>query len=431
VEANKKALAEAQAKLDELSARVEASEAAAAEQAPAEEDRRVRIYGFMDMGLQRAWIPESSPVSAVVNSSNATSFVVGNLNVYLDAQPIPGWRGLLEVRFTNAPHGEVTNYGGFAGTFNRTTTKQNDPHASTPNSPMWGGYTVIERAHIDWTDNDLFKLRVGSFFTPFGIWNVDHGTPTLIALLLPQTIAFGQFPIRQTGVMLYGSKTTGGWELGYNATLTNGRQELSNFAFDDHRGYGARLFANREDGDLTIKFGLSGYTGRVRDKVVDVVGISPTVQLSNYSTLDYREYVGGADVSVDAGRTRLRAEAAVRRVTYEPGKRDPAVGLGSPGGVQPDRFSTTAYFLVAHQLPFWGLEPFAVFDSIFAPIGIGDTILSPGGGFNIRFIDAVQLKSQFNYGFALNLREVSKETATGNPSDSNIALLSSRLVLVY
>lgn len=428
VEENKKALADAQAKIDDLTARADA----AAAEPPPEEDRRLRIYGFMDMGFQRAWVPADKPVAAALNSANALSFVVGNLNVYLDAQPVPGWRGLLEVRFTNAPHGEVANYGGFAGTFERTSTRQNDPHAPTPNAPMWGGYTVVERAHIDWTDNDLFKLRVGSFFTPFGIWNMDHGTPTLIALLLPQTIAFGQFPIRQTGVMVYGSKTTGGgWELGYHATVTNGRQELSNFAFDDNRGFGARLYANREDGDLTLKFGLSGYTGRVRDKQVDVVGLSPVVLLESRNTIDYRETSGGADVSLDVGPTRIRMEGAVRKVEYETGKHEQSLGLGSPGGFLPNRIATTGYALVAHQLPFWGLEPYVNFDGIFAPTGIGDTILAPGVGLNIRFNESVMLKTQFGYAFMMNVRDSSKANATLTPSDQNVALLASRLVLVY
>jgi hypothetical protein len=428
IEENKKALAEAQAKIAELSARMEAT---AVETEPEKEDTRLRIYGFMDVGVQRMWVPSGQPIGAILNAANATSFVVGNLNLYVDAQPVPGWRGLLEVRFTNAPQGEVANFGGVAGTFKRTTTLQYDPHASTPNAPMWGGYTVIERAHIDWTDHDLFKLRVGNFFTPFGIWNVDHGTPTLIPLLLPQLIAFGQFPIRQTGIMVYGSKMSGGWELGYNATVTNGRQELSNFAFDDNRGFGGRLFANREDGDLTIKFGLSGYTARVRDKEVDVVGVSPGIQLTSHSTFDYREVVGGADVAIDAGPTRIRAEGAVRQVQYETGKHEVNLSLGAPGSFQPNRIATSGYVLVAHQLPFWGLEPFALLDSIFSPFGIGDTVIAPGVGFNIRFNSSVQLKTQFGYAFLLNLRDSSKERATLAPSNSDTALVASRLVLVY
>jgi hypothetical protein len=43
----------------------------------------------------------------------------------------------------------------------------------------------------------------------------------------------------------------------------------------------------------------------------------------------------------------------------------------------------------------------------------------------------VQLKTQFGYAFLLNLRESSKERATLAPSNSDTALVASRLVLVY
>ena len=92
-------------------------------------------------------------------------------------------------------------------------------------APMWGGYTVIERAHLDWTDVSWLKVRVGNFFTPFGIWNVDHGTPTLISVQLPGLIQTRVMPIRQTGIQIYGNTFSGDWELGYMATVSNGRRE--------------------------------------------------------------------------------------------------------------------------------------------------------------------------------------------------------------
>ncbi len=154
--------------------------------------------------------------------------MIGNLNLYFDAQPIKDWRALVEIRFTNAPQGLVTNYGGLAGTYERVGTRQNDPHAAQLNAPMWRGSTVIERAWIEWNRLQLLKVRVGNWFTPFGIWNEDHGTPTLISPALPQFMLQGWMPVRQTGVMAHGNTFSGDGELGYAATFSNGRQELSN-----------------------------------------------------------------------------------------------------------------------------------------------------------------------------------------------------------
>ncbi len=276
--------------------------------------------------------------------------MVGNLDLYLDAQPVKNWRSLVEIRFTNAPHGEITSLGGLAGTFKRTSTQQIDPNAGSADATMWGGYTVIERAHVDWTQLPYLKVRVGNFFTPFGIWNVDHGTPTLIAVQLPGVIQLRQMPLRQTGVQIYGSTFKGDWELGYIATVSNGRQELSNFAFDDNRGFGGRVYANNEKGEATVKLGASFYTGRVTDEEIDVTGIDPVTYVRK-STFDYREVVGGLDASIDVGRTRLRAEAAISSISYAPGKHALAETASLTPQYKPDSIETTAYMVVAHTLP--------------------------------------------------------------------------------
>gem|GEM_PF-5014018 len=119
---------------------------------------------------------------------------MGNIDLYFDCNPVQDWRALAEVRFTNAPLGQIVNYGGLAGQFERRTTEQYDPNASVPNAPMWGGYTVIERAYIEWSHYQAANVIVGYFFTPFGIWNVDHGSPTLLTMGLPQFIQQNSCP---------------------------------------------------------------------------------------------------------------------------------------------------------------------------------------------------------------------------------------------
>ena len=45
---------------------------------------------------------------------------------------------------------------------------------------------ILERAYIQWSKLDWLGVRVGQFLTPYGIWNVDHGTPTLITMFRPR-----------------------------------------------------------------------------------------------------------------------------------------------------------------------------------------------------------------------------------------------------
>jgi len=432
IEEQKKELADQRKSLEDASERIADLEKKADSAAAAGDENdwssRFKLYGFTDVGLNRVWVKETSPAGNFVNSANATSFVIGNLDLYLDAQPVKNWRSLVEVRFTNAPHGEITSMGGIAGKFARNSTQQTDPNAASVAATMWGGYTVIERAHIDWTGFEYLKVRAGNFFTPFGIWNVDHGTPTLIALQLPGVIQVRQMPLRQTGVQLYGSAFKGDWELGYTATISNGRQELSNFAFDDNRGFGARLHANNEKGEAMIKLGASFYTGRVKDQQIDVTSLSP-LTLERKSNYDYREVVGGLDASVDVGRTRIRAEAAMSSIRYDDGKHQV---MTAPSPVQQYRASsveTTAFLLVAHTLPWVPVELYATTDLIYGPlIQVSDTMLSPSVGFNIRFTKATMFKTQVSETLFLDSRG---HQSAHEVSQNNATLLASRLVLVF
>jgi hypothetical protein len=53
----------------------------------------VRVYGFADVGLQRSW----GPIAEIIpGGTNKTTFVLGNVNLYFDANPISDWRFLTE-----------------------------------------------------------------------------------------------------------------------------------------------------------------------------------------------------------------------------------------------------------------------------------------------------------------------------------------------
>jgi hypothetical protein len=425
VDAQAKALVDTQKKLEDVTAQV------AAIPPPAEPDHKFQFYGYTDLGLDGSW--SRGQVGKLVTPANTESFAVGNIDLYMDAQPIQDWRSLVEIRFSNAPQGTVATYGGIAGTFSRTSTFNLDPNAATADQYVLFGSTVIERAQIDWTHFDFFKLRVGLFLTPFGIWNTDHGTPTLIALQLPQALAFNMFPSQQTGVMASGNHHFGPWELGYMATMSNGRQDISNFHFAGNPfGYGARIYANDESGKATVKFGLSFYTDRPTDQEIDIATINP-VTVTTKTNLAYRETTGGADFSLDIGSTRIRSEAVIQKVTYVPGEHEPVFTLAVAGAQQPNRINQTAYVLVAQQLPFLGLEPFVVLDSIYGPLqGLANFTFIPSAGLNIHFNSSVQLKTQVSRTMEFNVRGASSNYPVGtNISLNDITELYSRLVVVF
>src|SRR5690606_38528922 len=99
-------------------------------------------------------------------------FAVGNMNVYLSSELGDGWRTLSEVRYSYLPHGTTT----FGPEGPRPRTDTSVPDYTNVNRPVrWGGI-ILERAWLEYTADPLLNVRMGHFLTPYGIWNVDHGT---------------------------------------------------------------------------------------------------------------------------------------------------------------------------------------------------------------------------------------------------------------
>ena len=173
-----------------LKAKQEEAEAAALmsaseESAPAAEEEKIRIYGFMDFGLDKM-IGGKQSGAAVVRPTTANTFVFGNLNLYIDATPVEHLRALAEIRLTLAPHGEELQLGPPVGMmYERVDTTTFDYASPSSQSLLRMGGLYIERAWSQYEFSKALTIQWGLFLNPFGIWNLDHGSPTLISLMLP------------------------------------------------------------------------------------------------------------------------------------------------------------------------------------------------------------------------------------------------------
>jgi hypothetical protein len=226
--------------------------------------------------------------------------------------------------------------------------------------------------------------------------------------------------------MAYGNGFVGEWELGYALTFSNGRQELSNFNFDDKFGYGGRLYLRRETGSLNTTFGASYFTGTTSDHTIDLTAFAP-VTFSSPTLWEYNEHVAGVDASVDIDATRIRAEAMVRRQTFTRGLRPPGDPIFARGSVEADKWQHSAYLLVAHQLPWLGLEPFVFSQLIQSPSILADGVFGGSVGLNIHFNPAIQLKTQFSRIVFFDWQY----EAPGDPSADNFTELLTRLVMAF
>jgi hypothetical protein len=404
-------------RLDAIEQRMKEVESAEAEAGHATPARAIDLYGFMDVGLQRLFLDSGDPLNGVY-PTRATTFVLGNVNLYLDTRPGPGWRTLIETRFTLYPNGSES----FTPNYQRVNTSVYD--SSDPNGRAhvsWGG-VVIERAWGEWSYSQALTIQAGLFPSPYGIWNIDHGTPVLISLLLPVFQVEEAIPTRLVGVHAYGSFVFGALDLGYHVYVSNGRT-VSNVDLTDDKALGARLFL-RHSGATRFTVGMSGYWGTSSDDTKQLDFSSGSFGVTETRAWAYHEWAAGVDLSVDWGGWRLRTEALLHRVKYDAGAQNEP-GLGPPGSVLPNRFAHYWYGLLAHRFA-RRFEPYVYVEIQYVspPDFLDDFVCTPSLGFNIYFKPWAQLKTQYSSSYFFN-------TEGPNPSNVTIRSLASRLVFVF
>lgn len=343
----------------------------------------LRAYGFADVGLQRMWAdPE---IAGYISESDKTTFVLGNMNVYLDAQPSRDVRLLAEVRFGLSPNGAMLRPNGGLATGAAVDTNVTDPSAANSGftSLRWAG-VVPQRAHIDWTPSDAFNVRTGLFLNPYGIWNVDHGTPTRIMVSEPLFLSAQLIPNQLIGVEVYGTAQLLPWTIGYHVHVSNGRT-LGQIDFSDSKAIGGRVYLSTRY-PYALKIGVSGYMGDSENV--------PSVPATRKVTMALNEYAFSADLSLDIGKLRIRSEFVASWVIYEDGKRPQLFGLSMA-----DAMRIGTYLMLAYQLPWWGIEPLLMCEFLRVPvprvIPIGEGLFMPAVGINVYFTPTTMLRTQF------------------------------------
>jgi hypothetical protein len=350
-----------------------------------EEEAPLRVYGFADIGLQRIWADQA--LAVFEGQSNKLTFVLGNVNLYFDAHPWKDWRFLTELRFGLFPDDSVARPGGGVSFAPPSNTTVSDPTGTS------GGFTILkwagvypQRAHIDWTPSDLFNLRAGLFLTPYGIWNVDHGTPTRIMAAEPLFSAAQLMPNQLLGLETFGTSPALPWTIGYHLHVSNGRT-VGQVDLTDNKAVGGRVFASTRD-PFPIKLGLSGYWGTSEDGQHTVTG-------GRTNTWALTEYAVAGDVSLDIGALRIRSELVVNWTLYKEGKHQELLGL-----MMADSMRLGTYLLVAYRLPWLGLEPLAMVEWLRYPIPralpVGEGVLLGSLGLNAYFSPATMLRTQFS-----------------------------------
>jgi hypothetical protein len=305
----------------------------------------------------------------------APSFYIGNLNIYLNAELSDRIRSLVEVRFMYLPQGQLSSEGeplvledlGAAtpGALGYTDTRASD-YSEFGRDVTWGGIR-IERAWAEYSFGPHLTVRGGQWLTPYGIWNVDHGSPTIVAVRRPLVVSQALFPEHQTGIQLHGRAYAGASTFGYALTLSNGRGPIAEYQdLDKNKAVGGRL-TWQYTGKFDLELGASAYRGRYteRDKELEIAVQDGGVDVNLVSPIrtQFEEVSLGADLRFRYRGLLVQGEVLMNDVAFTPGHRPPATRSLEPNGVLADYRTGGFYVLTGFRTPWVGLMPYVNIDT--------------------------------------------------------------------
>ena len=351
----------------------------------------VKFYGFGDMGYRHFFVAHDSPWFLYLNRQ--PSFFVGNLNLYLDAQLSRRWRALTEVRFTYLPNGAPILSDANAP---RQEGDLSDYTKFSRKTPVGG--IVIERATLEYTVSPALSISAGQWLTPYGIWNVDHGSPVIIGVTAPFIIGAQLLPSAQVGILGHGSAPLiGDWELSYALGLSNGRLDKVPFEdLDGNKAVTARVAVTyRGVGEATV--GATFYAGRSTQGSSGLYFVNgrPKSRLNVNEQFDEASYA--TDFKWVWRNLHLQTEWLLNERRYTNTGR-----VRRSSALAPDKRNFGGYALLGYRTPLFGIMPYASAeysaDPLLQALELADTVTIFTCGLNIRPEPRVVFKAEYSHG---------------------------------
>jgi hypothetical protein len=152
--------------------------------------------------------------------------------------------------------------------------------------------------------------------TPYGIWNIEHGTPIVTMVRVPYMQSRDMMPLNQTGLQVFGRfYPTYEFFIDYALTVSNGRERFSFHDLDDKKAFGARLHLAYEGNKATISGGgylyYGNYTKLKKRAVIDTDQNSLRVERVEEGVRN--ELVVSGDFSAEFSGIRLQGEVIWRQ----------------------------------------------------------------------------------------------------------------------
>lgn len=352
-------------------------------------DTSLQISGFADFGLGGMIGPKDSGWRATMIVPRKSTFYVGNFNLYVSKNISKSVRMMSEARLTFLPNGSAP-IGGDQDRGNTTAYDYTDFGRPT----RWGGI-ILQRVHLDWEIHSLLSVRGGLFLTPYGVWNVDHGSPVFIPVRRPWSIGVGWIPERQTGVELFGRAVlSSDHTLGYHLTVSNGVGPISEYQdLDENKAIGGRLYWEYY-GVGRLRLGVSAYYGRDTNSISNII---PGAELTSKETIksQYDALTFAGDLTWNLRGLHIQTEwLSNQRAFTEKGR---ARVQQITGAIIPsDVSSWGGYGLIGYRFDWLGVMPYFLSERVVGDVQYNKLKLyTLQVGLNVRPIDSVVLKASY------------------------------------
>ncbi|MCP4674953.1 MAG: hypothetical protein GY854_05500 [Deltaproteobacteria bacterium] len=312
------------------------------------ENRLLEIHGFFDVSFMKIFADEDSIMNGIVPHSS--SFTLTHINLYFTSQMTETLSALLELRFTFSPLGSND----FSLGIERIDTTVIDPFSG---EEYRTGGVSIERAHLTWQRWEFFAVTAGRFLTPFGIWNIDHGSPVIIPIYPPYMMVCKPMPLSQTGLQVHGRFFPASRnQIEYAFTVSNGRGPTESiYDLDENKGLGLKLKYEYRSPDFSVALGGYGYYGKVTDERSNIASMPPDGPFRvDVETIEKRsELVGSGDFLLRLFGLRIQVEYVRSLTKYEkrPYRTDALLPIQVPPDYQPNHIQWDIYGLLAYEFP--------------------------------------------------------------------------------
>lgn len=408
------------------------------------------VYGFFDLSYSHLLNAKDTSLAFYVPT--VPSFLMSSINLYFLSQMTDTLSAILELKFSFLPHGQITGYEaeiyvedalvGQEGEYTTVSTRVVDPFTS---QFFYQGGVTIERVHLTYSPFDWLQVIAGRYLTPYGIWNIDHGSPVVLPVRLPYMQIREMVPLAQTGLQIFGRVyATDKLSFDYAVTLSNGRGAMEQvYDLDKNKGVGVKAKFNYVGDKVKFSIGGYGYYGQVTstkkvtvmqmntDMTLDEENYAQPLTVDTRTTNQYDEFVVAADFLLELYGVRLQSEYVYNYIDYEVTGPIAASEVALKGGSPLEDYywasyiGNDVYVLLAYELPLekWispvRLTPYFMYEygdpmDIMPQIGF-QTFLA---GLNIKPSPYVVLKAEYSYAipkstmaYGENIQNVSAQMA--------------------